>query len=238
VWFTDRCENGRAFWIAFATTISFTAIVMRQLLGVEEIDTAGVVVGTLLSVGLLYLVFVSFLKEYTAGCYALNGWWLMLSILACSASVIINVVVGRLTSAALMPFLFVYPAIAIKADGKKAAYAGIFVNVAFITLALFCLSIAHVGGWWYYGVVFSGDWLHRLYQFIVGGVVLSTALASTISLMPIRVAGFALPGYWTWRYADTLAATIIILVIDFALLTYGGLLQTVVNVAYGKQWVV
>jgi len=243
VWFTEReCEPGKEKWyylLAMVVMIGNISLIMRQLLGVSEISMLGIIIGTIVVVVVLYS-FVTFIMRFvTGGCFLINEWWLLLSMANYPFILIINELTYETTSPlAAFPFFFIYPAIAIKAKDREAAIASVAAFASFVAIAFITYFILMSSGWWYYGIRFSGDLGYRIYQYVIGGIYLMATLGVFVAMIPLKIGDFALPGYYAWRYRDTAITSLIIFLFILWLLTYGGVLRTVTNVAYGEYAVV
>lgn len=238
MWFTDEpCdyENEKWYWLlSFVVLVTGISILMRQLLGVEEMEMYGIVIGTIASIGLLFVVVTIVVKLCTGGCFGINEWWIFLSIVNYFIVMIVNELTVEVSMpVAMLPFFFSYPAITIKASDRDAAIASIISFGFMIGAALVCYYIISTSSWWYYGVIFSGaSFTERLYRFIVGGIYLGSSAATIIGLLPLKINNYALPGYWTWKYRDTAILSLIVISIDLYLLVFGGVLRTLMNVGY------
>jgi len=239
MWFTNReCDYKNEMWyylIAFAVLIANVSILLRQLLGIVEIDMISIVTGTVLSVGILFAIVTFTIKLYTGGCFGINEWWLMFAIMNYPLMLIINEMTYEVAAPiAMFPFFFMYPAITIKSSGKEAAEASIIAFSITIAISVISYVIVTSSEWWInYGIVFtSAPVLEKIYRYTLGGFMLSGILAVFIALLPIGIGDYVLPGYYIWRYRRTAIIAAIMYAVILYILIYGGILRAIVNVGY------
>jgi len=238
MWFTDNpCDEKNEKWyylISFIVLIANISIVMRQLLGVEEIAMHEIFIGTVLSIGVLFIIVTYIVKMYTGGCFGINEWWVLLSVANYPIILIINEMTYEIAHPiAMFPFFFMYPAVTIRARGRDAAVGATIATAVLFVITVVLYFYVTSSDWWHYGVIFTGATsLKKVYMYTTAGMMLGGAFAIFIALIPIKIGDYALPGYYMWKYRDTAIICAIIGAVILYLISYGGLLRTLVNVAY------
>lgn len=241
MWFTDNECTGNDFKYFILTFVVYTTIAymqMRQVLGESEIDNLALLLAILGSGGVIFVIYYGIIKIYTNGCFGINEWWLVISVIVAMSFFVINLL-AYVTASVLsaIPWFFLYPALTVRADGRKAAEATAIASVVMLMIGLISYLIITNSWWWFidyflaYGPIM---WWFTLYQYNIIGIMLMSVFGLIITLLPIGIGGYYLPGYWSWRYRETMMITIIVLAIDIILITYGGLLTTVINMGFGR----
>jgi len=237
MWFTDReCDKNQMwYWlISLVVIVGNVSVMMRQLLGIQEATMLVIVIGTFLSVGLLYIISTYIIKIYTGSCFGVNEWWLLLTVVMYPISLIINELTYEVVSPlSMFPFFFLYPAVSIKARDEEAATSAIIALIVLTAIVLFSYFITQTSNWWYYGVLFQNSpFWERVYRFTIGGIYLSGTAGLFIALLPVGFGDFYLPGYYIFRNKKTAIIGIVIYAVVLYLFVYGGVLRTITNVAY------
>ena len=246
MWFTNKvCERSDFinFLIVFLVYITVAFIQLRQVISYAEIDNLELLLAIITSGGFIFIIYITIIKINTGGCIGINEWWLLATIIITPIVLIINQLTYQLASyVSMIPWFFLYPAITIRAEGKKAAEGAVLGGLVLVMFEIISYTIIYNSWWWgidwfyaldYYLKIGSPEWWFDLYQYNIIGIMLLSIFGSLITLiLPIGIAGYYLPGYWVWRYKETIVLGIIIILIDITLIYYGGLLRTITNMGF------
>lgn len=245
MWFTDRpCSSTRnELWvwlITFAVFIGNASILARQLTGTEEVSMLLIVFTFIVSGGSLFAV-ASFIMRLYGDCFEINNWWLFLVVIMPTFTLIINeLTYEELGPAAMFPFMFLYPSLAIRSSDERAAKSSAIVFAIYLAVATIDYIIITTSSWWYYG---PGNLAvlglsEKIYRLIISESYLTSVLGMFMALLPIGIFDFYLPGYYMWRHKTIRYFAFVVLILVIYFLTYGQVLRTVTNVAYGQYIVI
>lgn len=239
MWFTDReCRKNELYYFLLATVmfVSNSTMLLRQLFAVQELDTLGLLASTFFGIGIPFIVGSFIVKAYTDGCFGINEWWLLITVAYYPIVLIINEMTHEITyPMAMFPFMILYPALTVRAEGRRVAEISAIIGFTLAVLGLISYYIAVSGDWWHNRVLFYGDWWHRVFQGTIGELITGTTVCIIIAILPIKLGDYALPGYWVFKYRDTAIIALIALAIAVYLLTYGGVAIEIANVTY-RGW--